>query len=436
MPKRVIIMGAAGRDFHDFNTHFRDNPEYVVVAFTATQIPNIENRKYPSKLAGKNYPEGIPIYPEEELPRLIKELNVDEVIFSYSDVSHDYVMHRASVAVSCGADFRFLGAKKTMLKSSKPVIAICAVRTGCGKSQTTRKVAMLLKNKGRKVVIVRHPMPYRETLEEDEIQRFASYEDLEKYKCTIEEREEYEHHIENGFIVYAGVDYEKILREAEKEADIILWDGGNNDLPFFNPDLHIVVVDPHRPGHELLYHPGEANFRRANVIIINKMETAEPKNIEIVKNNIKTYNPEAIVIEAASPISVKNPELIRNRRVLVIEDGPTVTHGEMGYGAATIAAERFDAKEIIDPEPFAVGSIKKAFKKYPHLKSVLPAMGYGKTQIKELEETINKIECDIVITGTPINLEKIIKATKPIIHVRYELDEIGRPNLEDVLDKF
>jgi predicted GTPase len=433
--KKVIIMGAAGRDFHDFNTYFRDNEEYEVVGFTATQIPDIAGRKYPPELAGRLYPDGIPIYSEDDLPKLIKEKNVDEVVFSYSDVSHEYVMHRASIAMAHGAGFRFIPPKVTMLKANVPVIAVCAVRTGAGKSQTTRKVAKTLQNMGKKVVVVRHPMPYGD-LKAQAVQRFANYDDLDKHKCTIEEREEYEPHIDNGIIVYAGVDYEKILRSAEKECDVLLWDGGNNDLPFYKPDLHIVVADPHRPGHEKQYHPGEANIRMADVVIINKVDTASPENIEAVKASVKEMNPDADIIEAGSPISTEHPEMIRGKTVLVIEDGPTLTHGEMKYGAATIAAKRFGAKEIVDPEQYSVGSIKKTFKKYPHLKNLLPAMGYGKTQIEELQETVNKVPCDVVVSGTPINLERVIKVNKPVLRVRYELDEIGRPNLEDMIKTY
>ncbi|MCX8173614.1 MAG: cyclic 2,3-diphosphoglycerate synthase [Thermoplasmata archaeon] len=433
--KKVIIMGAAGRDFHDFNTYFRDNEEYEVVAFTATQIPDIEGRKYPAELAGRLYPEGIPIYAEESLPQIIKEKGVDEVVFSYSDVSHEYVMHRASIALANGAGFRLIPPKVTMLKAAVPVIAVCAVRTGAGKSQTTRRVAKILQNLGKKVVVVRHPMPYGD-LKEQAVQRFASYDDMDRYKCTIEEREEYEPHIDNGIVVYAGVDYEKILRQAEKECDVLLWDGGNNDLPFYKPDLHIVVADPHRPGHEAKYHPGEANLRMADVVIINKVDTASPENVEAVKTSIREMNPDADIIEAGSPISTDHPEMIRGKSVLVVEDGPTLTHGEMKYGAGTIAARRFGAREIVEPEQYAVGSIKKTFKKYPHLKNLLPAMGYGKTQIQELQETINKVPCDLVVSGTPINLERVMKVNKPILRVRYELDEIGRPNLEDMIKTY
>jgi len=433
--KKVIIMGAAGRDFHNFNVYFRDNEEYEVVAFTATQIPNIEGRRYPPELAGKLYPEGIPIYPEEELPNLIKELGVDVVVFAYSDVSHEYVMHRASIANAAGADFWFLGAESTMLKSEKPVIAVTAVRTGCGKSQTTRRVADILRKKGLKVVVVRHPMPYGDLVRQ-RVQRFASYEDMDRHECTIEEREEYEPHIDRGMVVYAGVDYEAILREAEKEADIILWDGGNNDIPFFKPDLHIVVVDPHRPGHEIRYHPGETNLRMAHVVVINKIDTADKAKIDEVRRNVMEVNPNAVVIDAASPIFVDNPEVIKGKKVLVIEDGPTLTHGEMTYGAGVIAAMKYGASELMDARPYAVGTIVDTFKKYPHIHNYLPAMGYGKKQISDLEKTINNTPCELVISATPIDLTRVINVNKPVIRVKYELDEIGRPTLEDVLGEF
>ncbi|MEL9998865.1 MAG: cyclic 2,3-diphosphoglycerate synthase [Thermoplasmata archaeon] len=435
MMRKVIIMGAAGRDFHNFNVFFRDNKDYKVVAFTATQIPNIENRKYPKELAGHLYPDGIPIYPEEELPDLIKKYNVDEVVFAYSDVSHEYVMHKASIAISNGADFRLMGAESTMLKSSKPVISICAVRTGSGKSQTTRKVSEILKKKGKKVVVIRHPMPYG-NLVKQKVQRFATMEDLDKNECTIEEREEYEPHIRNGTVVYAGVDYEAILREAEKEADIILWDGGNNDIPFYKPDLHIVVADPHRAGHEMTYHPGEANFRMANVIIINKEETAPKDGIDLIREHIAQVNPKAIVIDAASPFFIENPERIRGKRVLAIEDGPTLTHGEMSYGAAVLASKKFGASELVDAREYAVGTILETYNKYRQIKNYLPAMGYGEKQVKDLEQTINNTPCDLVVSATPIDLTRIMKINKPIIRVRYELDEIGKPDLEDVLTEF
>ena len=426
-------MGAAGRDFHNFNVYFRENNEYEVVAFTATQIPGIEGRVYPPELAGPNYPNGIPIYPEEELPELIRKYNVDEVVFAYSDVSHEYVMHRASIALAAGADFRLMG-PSTMLKAKVPVVSVCAVRTGCGKSQTSRKVAKILKANGYRVVVIRHPMPYGD-LRKQICQRFATFEDLDKYECTIEEREEYEPHLRNGIIVYAGVDYEKILREAENEADIIVWDGGNNDLPFYKPDLHIVVTDPHRPGHELKYHPGEANLRMADVVVINKVDTAKLENIEAVEKNIRAVNPKAIIVKAASPMTVENPELIKGKRVLVIEDGPTLTHGEMPYGIGAIAAEKLGASEIIDPRPYAVGSITDAYKKYAHLGPILPALGYGEHQIRELEETVNKAPCEVVVVGTPIDLRKLIKINKPAVYVRYELQEVGSPNLKEILEE-
>ncbi|HQE64825.1 MAG TPA: cyclic 2,3-diphosphoglycerate synthase [Candidatus Saccharicenans sp.] len=433
--RKVIIMGAAGRDFHNFNVYFRDNPDYRVVAFTATQIPDIEGRKYPAALAGKLYPRGIPIYSEAELTDLIKEHKVDEVHFAYSDVPHEYVMHKASEAMAAGASFVLLGPADTMIKSRKPVISVCAVRTGSGKSQTTRKVALTLKAKGRRVVVIRHPMPYGD-LEKQKVQRFATYEDLDRHECTIEEREEYEPHIDNGIIVYAGVDYGAILKQAEKEADIILWDGGNNDFPFYKSDLEIVVVDPHRAGHELSYHPGETNFRRADVYVVNKMDTAEPEKVKLVMDNIKKINPKAKVIKANSPIFVEEGSQIKGKRVLVIEDGPTLTHGGMRYGAGIVAAQQYQAAEIIDPRPYAVGSIKKTFEKYSHLDKVLPAMGYGEKQTRELAATINKIDCDLVISATPIDLNRVIKVNKPMLRVRYELEEIGQPNLKSVLKDF
>ncbi|MBO8174480.1 MAG: GTPase [Thermococcus sp.] len=433
--RRVIILGAAGRDFHNFNVFFRNNPDYEVVAFTATQIPDIEGRIYPPELAGPLYPNGIPIWSEDDLEKIIKEHNIDIAVFAYSDVSHEHVMHLASRVHAAGADFWLLGPKSTMLKSSKPVIAVTAVRTGSGKSQTSRKVAKILKDLGYKVAVIRHPMPYGD-LRKQVVQRFATYEDLDKYECTIEEREEYEPHIDYGHVVYAGVDYEKILKEAEKEADIILWDGGNNDFPFYEPDLWIVVADPHRPGHELKYHPGETNFRAADVIIINKIETAYPENVQKVRENIEKVNPNAIVIEAASPIFVDKPELIKGKRVLVVEDGPTLTHGGMKYGAGYVAAKKFGAKEIIDPRPYAVGSIVETYKKYPHLDVILPAMGYSPKQIKELEETINRADADVVVIGTPIDLRRILNINKPAVRVRYELEEIGQPKLYDILKDF
>ena len=432
--RRILIMGAAGRDFHNFNVLYRDNEAVEVLAFTATQIPDIDGRMYPSVLAGKLYPAGIPIYTEDELPRLIKELKVDEVVFSYSDVQHINVMHKASQVIACGAAFSMLGAAQTMVKSVKPVVAVCAVRTGVGKSQTTRKVCDTLKAMGKKVVAIRHPMPYGD-LAVQACQRFATYDDLDFHKCTIEEREEYEPHIDSGIIVYAGVDYEQILREAEKEADVIVWDGGNNDTPFYAPDIHITLVDPHRPGHEMLYHPGEANLRMADVVIINKIETAGPESIAIVRESIAKVNPDAVVIDAASPLFVEDVSMIRGKRVLIIEDGPTLTHGEMTYGAGVVAAKKFGAAELVDARPYAVGSIKATYEKYSHMGALLPAMGYGDKQISELEQTINSIPCDTVLIATPIDLRRVLKINKPTTRVRYELQEIGMPTLADVLKK-
>ncbi len=431
-PIRTIIMGAAGRDFHNFNVFFRDNPNYQVVAFTATQIPNIEGRIYPPELAGKQYPKGIPIYPESELPHLIKTLQADQVVFAYSDVSHEYVMHKASEVLAAGADFHLMGPKTTRVPSSKPVVSIGAVRTGCGKSQTTRHVSLILRDMGYKVAVIRHPMPYG-NLAEQAVQRFATYADLDKHKCTIEEREEYEPHLDNGMIVFAGVDYEAILRQAEQEADIILWDGGNNDIPFYKSDLHIVVADPHRPGHEVKYHPGEANARLADIFIINKVDTANPDAVLEVRENLRALKPEAQILEAASPIFVDDPAAIRGKRVLVVEDGPTLTHGGMAYGAGWVAAKRFGAAEIVDPRPYAVGSIRETYAKYPTTGAVLPAMGYGEAQIRELEETINRADADLVIIGTPIDLRRLMKINKPSDRVRYELQIIGTPTLEDLL---
>lgn len=429
---RIIIMGAAGRDFHNFNVFFRDNENYEVIAFTATQIPNIEGRLYPPELAGKLYPKGIPIYPESDLTKLIRENKVDQVVFAYSDVFHQDVMHKASTAMSAGADFILMGAARTQVKSTKPVVAICAVRTGCGKSQTTRRVSKILINMGYKVAAIRHPMPYGDLVKQA-VQRYSSYADLDKYECTIEEREEYEPHLDNGVIVYAGVDYERILRQAEQEVDIILWDGGNNDLSFYTPDLLIVVADPHRPGHELSYHPGETNARSADVFVINKVDTANAADVITVRDNLNAINPRAQIIEAASPLFVDDPAAIRGKRILAVEDGPTTTHGEMGYGAAWVAAKRFGAAEIIDPRPFAVGSIKDTFAKYPKTGNVLPAMGYGEKQTKELEETINRSDADLVVIGTPIDLTRVVKINKPYQRVRYELQEIGQPTLEEIL---
>lgn len=434
MPIRTLIMGAAGRDFHNFNVAFRDNPDYEVVAFTATQIPDIEGRTYPAALAGKRYPKGIPIHAEDDLLKLIKTLKVDQVVFAYSDVPHEYVMHKASMVLAAGADFRLMGEKSTQVKSTKPVVSVCAVRTGSGKSQTTRRVSLILRSMGFKVAAIRHPMPYGDLVKQ-EVQRFATYKDLDKHECTIEEREEYEPHIDNGVIVYAGVDYEKILRAAEKEVDIVLWDGGNNDFPFYVSDLKIVVADPHRPGHESTYHPGEVNSRDADVIVLNKVDTADPQAVIRVRENLRTLNPKATVIEAASPLFVDKPSEIQGKRVLVIEDGPTLTHGEMAYGAGYVAAKRFGAKEIVDPRPFAVKSIKATYQKYPKTGPILPAMGYGEAQMKDLEATIRKADVDLVVIGTPIDLTRVIKIEKPHQRVRYELQEIGQPTLEDILKK-
>ena len=434
--KRILIMGAAGRDFHNFNTCYRDNKDFEVVAFTATQIPDIEGRTYPTELAGSLYPKGIPIYAEEELPRLIKELDVDEVVFSYSDIPHEVVMHKASLVNALGPDFTLLGEKATQVKSTKPVVSICAVRTGSGKSQTTRRVSLILRSMGLKVAAIRHPMPYGD-LAKQAVQRFADYSDLDKNECTIEEREEYEPHLDNGVIVFAGVDYEAILRQAEKEVDIVLWDGGNNDFSFYVSDLKIVVADPHRPGHESTYYPGETNVRDADVFVINKVDTANPDAVISVRDNLRRLNPDAIVIEAASPLFVDNPSEIKGKRVLVIEDGPTLTHGEMAYGAGYVAARRFGAAEIVDPRPFAVKSIAATYKKYPKTGPILPAMGYGEAQIKDLEATINKADVDLVIVGTPIDLTRVLKIDKPFQRVRYELQEIGQPTLADILkEKF
>jgi predicted GTPase len=433
--KKVIIMGAAGRDFHNFNTYFRDNPDYRVVAFTATQIPDIDGRKYPAELAGKLYPKGIPIEAESELDKLIAAYKVDDVHLAYSDLPHQYVMNKASQVQAAGANFVLLGPADTMIKSRKPVVSVCAVRTGSGKSQTSRRVAQILQAKGRKVAAIRHPMPYGDLVKQ-KVQRFATYADLDKHECTIEEREEYEPHIDKGIIVYAGVDYGAILRQAEKEADVILWDGGNNDFPFYKSDLEIVVADPHRAGHELSYYPGETNFRRAKVIVINKMDTATPEGIETVLASARKVNPKATIIRANSPTIVKDGERIRGKRVLVIEDGPTLTHGGMTYGAGIVAAKKYGAAEIIDPRPFAVGSIKKTFEKYTHLDVVLPAMGYGDKQTRELAKTIEAIDCDLVVSATPIDITRVIKVSKPILRVGYELEEIGAPTLKDVLKKF
>lgn len=431
---KIIIMGAAGRDFHNFNTFYRENDRFEVVAFTATQIPNIDGRKYPPELAGKLYPDGINIFSEDDLVDLISKYGADEVVFSYSDVPYDYVMHKSAIVNAAGADFKIIGPKRTMLKSTKPVVSVCAVRTGCGKSQTTRKVSRILHSMGKKVVAVRHPMPYGDLVAQ-KVQRFATLEDLDKNNCTIEEREEYEPHIVSGTVIYAGVDYEAILHEAEKEADVILWDGGNNDLPFYHPDLSIVVADPHRAGDELFYYPGEANVRMADVVVINKMDTADSEDILTVRKNITALNPGATVIDAASPIYVDDYETIQGKRVLVIEDGPTLTHGEMTYGAGIVAAEKYGAADLVDPRPFTVGTITETFEKYPDIGTLLPAMGYGDEQMKDLESTINNSDAELIIIGTPIDLRKIIDIKKPALRVYYELQEIGQPTLEDVLKK-
>jgi predicted GTPase len=429
---KTIIQGAAGRDFHNFNTVYRDNEMFDVVAFTAAQIPGIDDRKYPAVLAGKLYPKGIPIHPQDELEKLIEKHQIDEVVFSFSDVRHEYVMHWASRILAAGANFKLVGGRETMVKSTKPVVAICAVRTGAGKSQTTRRVAELLKAAGKKVVAIRHPMPYGD-LSKQIVQRFGAISDLKKHKCTIEEMEEYEPHIARGQVIYAGVDYEKILREAEKEADVILWDGGNNDLPFYKPDIFITVADPLRAGNEMTYYPGETNFRMADVILINKVDSASLEQMQTLRESIEKYNPKAMVIDGASPIKVDKPELIRGKRVLVIEDGPTCTHGEMKYGAGVVAAKKYGAAEMVDPRPFAVGSIAETFKIYPGIGSLLPAMGYGDKQMKDLEATITKAKVDSVIIATPIDLGRVIKITKPHVRVGYDLQEIGTPTLVDAL---
>jgi len=434
--KKVIIMGAAGRDFHNFNTYFRDNEECEVVAFTATQIPDIYGRKYPSELAGKMYPDGIPIYDEKNLTKLIKEHNIDRVVFAYSDVPNDYVMNKSAIVNAAGADFVLMGTENTQIKSKKPVIGVCAVRTGCGKSQVSRAIFEILRKKGIKVASIRHPMPYDKDLNMQTVQRFASYEDLDKFNTTIEEREEYEPYIDMGGVIYAGVDYGKILKEAEKEADVIIWDGGNNDFSFYRTDLLITIADPHRPGHELSYYPGELNFRCADVILINKVNTADRNNIEIVRKNAEMTNPKAKIIEGISTVFAEDVSKIKGKKVLVLEDGPTVTHGSMPYGAGTVAARDIGVKEIIDPRPFAVGSIKETFDKYTHLTNVLPAMGYGKKQIKELEETINNAKVDVVVSGTPIDITRVLKASKPIVRVRYGVGEETYKELEKITTDF
>jgi predicted GTPase len=434
MPIKTIIMGAAGRDFHNFNTFFRGNRDYEVVAFTATQIPDIEGRLYPHELAGDLYPNGIPIQAEEELAELIQKHDVEQVVFAYSDVPHEYVMHKGALVNAAGADFRLMGTRYTQIKANKPVVSVCAVRTGSGKSQTTRRVSLILREMGYKVAAIRHPMPYGNLIRQ-EVQRFADYDDLDEQECTIEEREEYEPHLDSGVIVYAGVDYEKIIRQAEQEVDIVLWDGGNNDFPFYKSDFQIVVADPHRPGHETRYYPGETNARLADVFVINKVDTADPDDVIAVRESLRRLNPDAIQIEAASPLFVEDPEVIRGKRVLVVEDGPTLTHGEMAYGAGYVAARRFGAAEVVDPRPFAVKSIAATYEKYPTTGPILPAMGYGNTQMKELEETINTPDVDMVIIGTPIDLNRIITINKPSQRVRYELQEIGQPTLKDLLMK-
>lgn len=432
-PVRTLIMGAAGRDFHNFNVYFRGNPNYQVVAITATQIPNIDDRKYPAELAGVDlYPEGIPIIPESDLLDVIKQQKIQLVVFSYSDVSEEYVMHKAAAVNAAGAEFMLMGVRSTQVKSIKPVVSICAVRTGSGKSQTTRRVSMILRKMGFKVAAVRHPMPYGDLVKQ-KVQRFETYDDLDKHECTIEEREEYEPHLDNGVIVYAGVDYEAILRQAEQEVDIVLWDGGNNDFSFYVPDLSIVVADPHRPGHEVSYYPGETTVRTADVFVINKVDTANPEAVQTVRKNLYSVNPEAVVIEAASPLFVDDPSAIRGKRVLVIEDGPTLTHGGMKYGAGYVAAQRFGAAEIVDPRPFAVGTITETYHKYPDTGIILPAMGYGDQQVRDLETTINNADVDMVIVATPIDLTRVLKINKPYQRVRYELQEIGQPTLEDLL---
>jgi predicted GTPase len=432
MPQRALILGAAGRDFHNFNTFFRGNDDYQVVAFTATQIPDIEGRRYPAELAGAAYPDGIPIHAESEMESLIAEYDVDVVVFSYSDVTHQHVMHLGSRAIAAGASYLLLGAEQTMVASSKPVVAVCAARTGAGKSQTSRRVAELLTAAGKKVVVVRHPMPYGDLVKQA-VQRFETYDDLAKHEVTIEEREEYEPHIDAGRIVYAGVDYEAILRQAEAEADVVIWDGGNNDLPFYRPDVFITIVDPHRPDHALRYHPGEANVRMADAILINKVDTASLEGVETARRIAYELNPEALVIEAASPLFVEDGDAIRGKRALVVEDGPTLTHGEMAYGAGWVAARRYGAADIVDPRPYAVGSIAATYEKYPTTGDVLPAMGYGEKQVEELAATIRATAADVIVIGTPIDLTRLIEFDKPSVRVRYELQEIGDPTLEDAL---
>ena len=436
--QKIIIIGAAGRDFHNFNTFYRNNPAYKVVAFTATQIPGIADKKYPAALAGDLYPEGIPIYEQDELEKLIKDLDVDQCVFSYSDITYSTVMGLSAKVNAAGADFTLLGPKSTMIKSSKPVISIGAVRTGCGKSQTTRRIAEVLMNHGLKVIAIRHPMPYGD-LEIQKVQRFAVIEDLAKHKCTVEEMEEYEPHITRGNVIYAGVDYQAILDAAENDpdgCDVILWDGGNNDFPFYHSDLMVTVVDPHRPGHELSYYPGEVTLRLADVVVINKIDSADFEDIQTVRSNIEQVNPNAVVVEAASALTVENPEIIKGKRVLVIEDGPTLTHGEMKIGAGVVAARRFGAAEIIDPRPYAVGKLAETYQLYPNIGNLLPAMGYGEEQIRDLAATIERVDCDAVVIATPIDLKRIVQINKPSTRVEYSLQEIGHPDISDVLADF
>jgi len=432
---RVIIMGAAGRDFHNFNTVFRDDAGSEVVAFTATQIPDIDDRRYPPELAGPRYPRGVPIHAESELDRLVRDEGIHQVVFSYSDVSHATVMHKASQVLAAGADFRLIGPAASMLESKVPVVSVCAVRTGCGKSQTTRRVIEILRGRGRRVVAIRHPMPYGDLVKQ-RVQRFARLEDLDQHQCTIEEREEYEPHIAAGGVIYAGVDYGAILAEAEKEADVIVWDGGNNDLPFYKAQLEIVVVDPHRPGHERSYHPGEANLRRAHVVVINKIDSADAEGIRAVRRSIRELNPAAKVVDAASPLFVDTPDQIRGKRILAVEDGPTLTHGEMKYGAGVLAAMKHGASEIVDPRPYTVGKLSETFATYPGIGTLLPAMGYGEQQMRDLEATISRTPADVVLIATPIDLRRVIRIDKPALRVRYELQEIGKPDLVDALEGF
>jgi predicted GTPase len=433
--RRVLILGAGGRDFHNFNTVFRDNSAYEVVGFTATQIPNIDGRTYPAELAGSLYPSGIPIYSQDELPELITSLMVDEVVFSYSDISHLNLMHLASKAVATGADFRLLSARATMLASTRPVVSICAVRTGCGKSPLARFVARSFRDRGMRVAVIRHPMPYGDLVKQA-VQRFGSLDDLARAECTIEEREEYEPHIEAGDLVFAGVDYERILRRAELEADIIIWDGGNNDLPFFKPDLEIVVADPHRPGHETTYYPGEPNLLRAGVVVLSKVDTANIENVWQVRDNVHLNNANATIIEMAMPLTVADPKAVRGKRVLVIEDGPTLSHGGMGYGAGFLAAKRFGAAELVDPRPYAVGSLGPVYKAFPHMGPILPAMGYGEDQMRDLKQTIDAVPCDVVLVASPVDLSRLLHFDKPAVRVRYEVEELGEPKLSTILHGF